>query len=141
MITISERKAMVLAFGYALSIEHSAFSTLCFFNTPHFQHSAFSTLRVFNTLHFQHSAFSTLRIFNTPHFQHSAFLTLRIFNTAGLRTPGLRHSAFSCKPITIINYCKSECPFDQVGEPCCLLPSGDMPSKIPNLHSQKTFDT
>ena len=45
LITFSERKAMVLAFGYVLSIEHSAFSTLRFFNTPHFQHSAFSTLR------------------------------------------------------------------------------------------------
>ena len=45
LITFSERKAMVLGFGYVLSIEHSAFSTLRFFNTPHFQHSRFSTLR------------------------------------------------------------------------------------------------
>ena len=51
---------MVLAFGYALSIEHSAFSTLRFFNTPHFQH------------------------------------------TPGLRTLGLRHSAFSCKPFMTV---------------------------------------
>ena len=135
---------MVLAFGYAMSIEHSAFSTLCFFNTPHFQHSAFSTLRIFNTLHFQHSAFSTLRILNTPHFQHSAFSTPRIFNTLHFQHCGTPYSGTPALRIfmqTYYNYCKSECPFDQVGEPCCLLPSGDMPSKISNLHSQKTFDT
>ena len=69
LITFSERKAMVLAFGYALSIEHSAFSTLCIFNTPHFQHSAFSTLRIFNT--------PGLR---TPGLQHSAFSCKPIAN-------------------------------------------------------------
>ena len=54
--------------------------------------------RISNTPHFQRSVFSTLRIFNTPHFQHSTFSTLRIFNTPGLRIPGPRHSAYSCKP-------------------------------------------
>ena len=88
-----------------MHFQHSAFSTLRIFNTPQFQHSAFSTLRIFNTPHFQHSAFSTLRIFNTPHFQHSALSTLRIFNTPGLRTPGLRHSAYSRKPVYYMFSC------------------------------------
>ena len=69
-------------------IQHSAFSTLRIFNTPHFQHFALSTLRIFNTSHCQHSAFSTRRIFNTPHFQHSAF---QHSGTPYSGTPALSH--------------------------------------------------
>ena len=71
----------LLSFLY-IFLQHSAFSTLRIFYTPHFPHSAFSTLRIFYTPHFLHSAFSTLRIFYTPHFLHSASSTLRTPHSA-----------------------------------------------------------
>ena len=40
-----------------------------------------------------------LQKYISPHFQYSAFSTLRIFNT-----PGLRHSAYSCKPSCTVHY-------------------------------------